>query len=259
MQIFKSTLLVFATILLWIIALASCIVFFTGDVVVWFLTFWWDKRLWLLHRYSILWAMFYLKINPFWRVRFEGKENIRKEQVYVIVSNHQSAFDIILLYRLYTHFKWVAKKELAKVPFIGWNLLLNNHIFIERGSAVSAKKMMEQGMKHLRMGSSLLIFPEGTRSADGTIHRFKDGAFILAQKSEKPILPVVIDGSGEIMQNPLKLKLAQTLTIKILPEISYESFREFSPNELARHVQQLMEKEHMAIAPERYHGSMVNS
>ena len=254
MQIFKSVLLIFTSILLWLLALATCIVFFAGDVVVWLLTFWWDKRRWLLHRYSILWAMFYLYINPFWRVRFEGRENIRKGQVYVIVSNHQSAFDIILLYRLCMHFKWVAKKELAKVPFIGWNLLLNNHIFIQRGSAASAKKMMDQGMKHLKMGSSLLIFPEGTRSADGRIHRFKDGAFILAQKSERPILPVVINGTGELMHNPLKLKLSQILTIRILPEIGIENFRNVAPNLLAMKVQQLMEKEHLTIAPGIYQG-----
>jgi 1-acyl-sn-glycerol-3-phosphate acyltransferase len=90
--------------------------------------------------------MFYIWINPGWKVKVLGLEKIDKNKAYVIVSNHQSAFDIVLLYRLYTHFKWVAKRELAKVPVIGWNLLLNDSILIDRASAVSTKKNVCYGL-----------------------------------------------------------------------------------------------------------------
>ena len=116
--------------------------------------------------------MFYIWINPGWRIKVSGLEKIDKSKSYVIVCNHQSAFDIVLLYRLFTHFKWVAKKELAKVPVIGWNLILNNSILIDRASAVSTKKMISQGLKHLKGGSSVLIFPEGTRTKDGQVKRY---------------------------------------------------------------------------------------
>ena len=173
------------SIFLWLFVAITAFLLFLIDFVVWLLTFWWDRRLKLLHKYSSVWAMFYIWINPGWRIKVSGLEKIDKSKSYVIVCNHQSAFDIVLLYRLFTHFKWVAKKELAKVPVIGWNLILNNSILIDRASAVSTKKI-SQGLKHLKGGSSVLIFPEGTRTKDGQVKRFKEGHFCWLSKQMHP-------------------------------------------------------------------------
>lgn len=239
--------------ILWVLFFISCIVFFAGDLLVWLLTFWWDKRLYILHQYSIVWALFYIWINPFWKIEFEGKQNVQKGNTYIIVSNHQSAFDIVLLHRIKMHFKWVAKRELFRVPFIGWNLWLNRHIVIDRASIRGARKMILEAQKILSMGSSVLIFPEGTRSRDGAIKRFKDGAFTLAKKTNLPILPIVINGSKEVfLKNGYVLRGSQKFTVKILPEISPELYHNKSVAELGKDVFDVMISEHKKMAPEYY-------
>lgn len=237
----------------WLLIGASAFTFFILDALIWLLTFWWDRRLWLLHRYSIVWSLFYIWVNPFWKIDFKGKENIRKGQSYIIVSNHQSAFDIVLLYRLWMHFKWVAKRELFKVPVIGWNLWLNKHIAIDRTSLKGARKMITEAQKNLNMRNSVLIFPEGTRSTDGIIKRFRDGAFVLAKKTNFPILPVVIEGSMEVFpKKGYVLKGSQTFRMRILPEISPESYQNKSVDELTKEVHKIMTIEHQKLAPQYY-------
>lgn len=248
----KYSLQLLGSAIVWLFLVVSALLLFLGDFAVWLFTFWWDKRLWYLHRYSIFWAMFYIWINPFWRIKFEGKQNISNGKVYVIVSNHQSAFDIVLLYRLYMHFKWVAKRELIKVPAIGWNLLLNKHILIDRKNPFSSKKMLTEGLRNLRMGNSLLIFPEGTRSPDGKVKRFKEGAFIVAQQAQAPILPVIIDGSRDVLPRAGVVNLIQKFTIRVLPEIPYNSFKDWSSSELCKKVNKLIEENHRSISPNRY-------
>lgn len=238
--------------LLWIFVAITAILFFIVDLVVWLFTFWWDKKLRFVHLYSTYWAMFYIRINPGWQVRMEGLEKIDKETAYVIVTNHQSAFDIILLYGLYTHFKWVAKKELAKVPVIGWNLILNRCILLDRASQASAKKMIANGLRNLKMGNSLLIFPEGTRSKDGQVKRFKEGAFLLAQQAKVPILPVVIEGSKDIFPSPAVINLRQKLQIKVLDPIPVDQVLSTSLADLTNQINSLIAEEHRKMAPNKY-------
>lgn len=238
--------------LLWLFVAVSAILFFIIDFIVWLATFWWDKRLVLLHKYSTTWAMFYIWINPGWKVYAQGLKKIDKRKTYVVISNHQSAFDIVLLYRLHYHFKWVAKRELAKVPVIGWNLLLNDSILIDRASAISTKKMISKGLKHLKAGNSVLIFPEGTRSKDGQVKRFKEGAFLLAQQAKVPILPVVIEGSKDIFPKPALINLCQKLTLKVLDPIGVKEVTSTPVDELAKRLNQQILSEHRKLAPEKY-------
>ncbi len=196
--------------------------------------------------------MSYIWINPFWRIRFEGKDNLDRRKTYVIVSNHQSSFDIALLYRINTHFKWVSKRELVKVPVIGWNLLLNKHILIDRQNAFSSKKLLLEGCKNLGMRNSVLVFPEGTRTPDGRVRRFKEGAFLLAQQAKVPILPLVIEGSKDVLPKPGIISLKQTFTIRVLPEIPYDSFKDMSAADLTKRINTLITDTHMAMAPKWY-------
>ena len=242
------------SIFAWVFLIITCFPLFLFDFIIWLLTFWWDKRTWILHRYSIFWAMFYIWCNPLWKIDIKGRKNIRKRKTYVIISNHQSALDIVILYRLGTHFKWIAKRELFKVPFVGWNLILNRHVPVDRNSSRSAMVMMKKAVDHLKQGSSILVFPEGTRSGDGAIKRFKDGAFIIAEKAEVAILPVVINGTLETLPKSGMIGGRQTFTIHVLPEIPYDSFKGKSPSEIAKEMQQLMIEEHKKIAPKYYKG-----
>lgn len=239
--------------IVWLLVGITSIVFFIVDAVIWLLTFWWDKRLWLLHRYSCFWAMFYIWANPFWKIDLEGKENIKKGQTYIIISNHQSAFDIVLLHRLWMHFKWVAKRELFRIPIIGWNLWLNKHIVIDRTSVRDARKMILEAQKNLNMRNSVLIFPEGTRSSDGTIKRFKNGAFVLAKKTNFPILPVIIEGTKEVFpRKGYVLKGSQTFTMRVLKPIEPSEYAEKDVNELTNEMNKMYVEIHCKMAPKHY-------
>jgi 1-acyl-sn-glycerol-3-phosphate acyltransferase len=130
--------------------------------------------------------------------------------------------------------------------------MLNRHVPIDRSSTRSAMVMMQKAINHLNQGSSILIFPEGTRSEDGAIKRFKDGAFIIAKKAEVAILPVVINGTLETLPKSGMVGGRQTFALKVLPEIPYESFKDKSASEIAREMQQLMVEEHKKIAPKYY-------
>ncbi len=132
------------------------------------------------------------------KVEVKGRENLKAGQSYIIASNHQSAFDIWLIYGwLNRPFSWVMKKELRKVPLVGLACERINHIFVDRKNAVEAKKSMENAKKILQNGQCVVIFPEGTRSKTGKLGVFKRGAFNMASDLQLPVVPVTIVGSYE--------------------------------------------------------------
>ena len=106
--------------------------------------------------------------------------------------------DIPLMYVLPTTFKWVSKKEVQKMPVFGWVLWMHGDIPVERGSRGSAKQMLERCRQRLSRGTSVIVFPEGTRTKTGEIGRFKDGAFLVAKHAGVGIQPVVIDGTWSL-------------------------------------------------------------
>ncbi len=249
---FLKIIQIIYSLYIWVFLVVTCIPLFIIDFLVWLVTFLFDKRTWLLHRYSTFWALFYVWTNPLWKLDVKGRENIKKGKTYVIISNHQSALDIVVLYGINTHFKWIAKRELFKVPVVGWNLVLNRHIPVNRNSPKSAAIMIKKALDHLKQGSSILVFPEGTRSTDGEIKRFKDGAFLIAQKANVSILPVVINGTLETVPKSGLIGGRQKFIIRVLPEIPYESFKDKSTSEIAKEMHSLMVEKHKEIAPKYY-------
>ena len=226
----------------WLFVIASCIVIFFGALILWVFTFPFDKRLWLQHRYSCLWGSLYLWLNPLWTIRVEGREKIDQSQVYVAVSNHQSMLDILVIHSLFFHFKWVSKKELIYFPFVGWNMLLNRYVIVDRASRKSFIRMMRDCRRHIRQGSSIMIFPEGTRSTDGSIRKFKEGAFRLAQQMKCPILPIVLDGTGESLpKKGLFIRKKSTIRVKVLDPVMPEQFGQMESRELSNKVRAVME------------------
>lgn len=148
------------------------------------------------------------------RVEVKGRENIEDKESYVFVANHQGAFDIFLIYGYLNHnFKWVMKHTLRKIPLVGKACASAKHIFVDRTNPKGIKRTIEEAKKTLQGGISVVIFPEGTRSADGKMKKFKRGAFQLAVDLNMPVVPMTIDGSYKIMSkssfliNPGKLTL----------------------------------------------------
>src|SRR5438552_3244347 len=215
------------SLVFWVFLVVSSIVLFPVALVIWALTAPFDRRRALLHRFTCFWASLYTWLSPAWRVRVEGRERIRPDAAYVMVANHQSLLDILVLFRLFVHFKWVSKIENFRVPFIGWNMSLNRYIKLRRGSRESVTQMMEECERTLARGSSVMMFPEGTRSPDGRLQRFKPGAFSLAQQTHVPILPIVVEGTAEALpKRGFVLQGRHEIRVRVLDEIPYPSFAE---------------------------------
>ena len=214
-----------------------------------------DRRLVVLHMFTSFWASLYLWIMPPWSVTTKGREKIKNGRVYMIISNHQSQLDILAAHRLFFPFKWVSKAEVFKLPFIGWNMTLNQYIRLERGRKKSIKKMMTKCEKTISNGSSVYFFPEGTRSSTGIMRNFKSGAFQLAHKMKIPILPIVINGSKNALpKHSVNFHGKHHIRIEVLDELSYESFSQLSPDETAQKVRNMIIEqvdEHMEIKQDR--------
>ncbi len=151
----------------------------------------------IVHAQCYWWSDWLVVLNPFWKINVKGLENIDKSETYVMVANHQSLADIVLIYQIRTYFKWVAKEELLKVPFIGGLLRINNHIMLARGDFGSIKIAYRKAAEYLRSGISMIFFPEGTRSETNQMGEFQNGAFKLAIRERKRVLPIYIGGCRE--------------------------------------------------------------
>ena len=152
-----------------------------------------------VHRVQQFWSKSYFWLM-FLPVSVDGTENIQPGQSYVFVSNHQSMFDVWLVYGwLPVIFKWLMKAELRKVPFIGSGCKAAGHIFVERNRAKASVESLRQVEQQLTGGVCTVIFPEGTRTEDGQVGRFKRGAFQIALDLGLPVIPLSISGCYEIM------------------------------------------------------------
>ena len=151
------------------------------------------------------------RINQFWTwlvlriarisVTVRGLENIDPSEQYVFMVNHQSNIDIPVLVQSLARFqlRWIAKKELLWVPLFGWAMWATKHITVNRSDPSDAVKSLERAKQRMAAGISVVVFPEGTRSRNGKLLRFKKGGFLLALKTGKNIVPVTINGSGQLL------------------------------------------------------------
>jgi 1-acyl-sn-glycerol-3-phosphate acyltransferase len=147
-----------------------------------------------------------------------------------------------VIFRLYLHFKWVAKKSLFFFPFIGWNMFLCRYILIERGRGGSIRRMMDKAVANIKKRNSVMIFPEGTRSKDGRLQTFKPGAFQIALETKVPILPIVISGTHQAIQKGgFLIHLNRKIKATILDPIPYKEFMGMEAKELTVKVHDIME------------------
>lgn len=174
--------LLFSTILLSLVAIA--ISFF-------------DNKGFGPHRVGRFWAGLHLKISGI-KVVVTGLERLTNPP-YVFMCNHQSALDIYSLQAfLPFYFKWIAKRQLFKIPFFGWAIGRAGYVSIDRENPREALKAMDEAAKKIRNGMNIFIFPEGTRSIDGTLLPFKKGGFSLALRAMVPIVPIGIYGTNRL-------------------------------------------------------------
>ncbi|MCP4130962.1 MAG: 1-acyl-sn-glycerol-3-phosphate acyltransferase [bacterium] len=223
-------------------------VFYIIALLIKILTLPFDRRGVVLHLFTCFWGSFYTWIMPLWRIKIDGRKNIRRKATYMVVSNHQSQLDILVNFRLFFQYKILSKAEIFKVPFMGWNMILNRYIKLKRGEKGSIDIMMKECEDHLREGSSVFIYPEGTRSKNGIMNSFKSGSFILAKKMQVPILPIIINGTDAALP---KFKMDTSgihrISVEVLKEIPYEAFKDMTVEETAVYVREIMSVELAAV------------
>lgn len=169
---------------------------------------------------EVWWARLFCWLN-FVSVSIKGHENIDPGTSYVFVANHQGAYDIFSLFGWLGHnFRWMMKQSLHKIPFVGWACEASGQIFVDNSSVAATRRTMEAAERQLRGGMSLVVFPEGARSWDGKMRRFKKGAFMLAVEFDLPVVPVTIDGAFDVMPRFRKLPRPGHISLTIHKPIS---------------------------------------
>jgi 1-acyl-sn-glycerol-3-phosphate acyltransferase len=211
------------SILYWVFFVATLPALFAVALLLFLATAAFDRRRFVLHLWSCVWGSFYIAVNPLWRERIAGRDKLPWRGPAVLVANHLSMLDILVLYGLFRPFKWVAKAELFKLPFVGWNMVINDYVPIWRGDRESVRRMMERCRAHLARGTPILLFPEGTRSRDGHLQPFKDGAFRLALDAGVPVIPIAISGTSEALpKNGLVLRSRMDARVEVLAPLRPE-------------------------------------
>lgn len=168
-----------------------------------------------------LWAKLIVRVFLI-PVTVEGRENMEHGQSYVFVANHQGAFDIFLIYGfLGRNFKWMMKRQIKKIPFVGFACKSAHHIFVDKRGPSKIRQTYEEASQTLKSGMSVVVFPEGSRTFTGHMGVFKKGAFMLADELQLPVVPLTINGSFAIMPrtrdchwvrwNPLRLTIHQPI------------------------------------------------
>ena len=239
----KKLFLKVYSILAWVTMLITSVIITPFFLLVWLLTFWWDKRRVALHIMSTFWAWHYRSIIIFWKVRLEGRKKIPRNRPVVLVANHRSLVDIVALHKVRRPFKWVSKAENFKLPFVGMVLSLTNCVRINRESLRSGLQFISQAEKEMKKGSSVMIFPEGTRSKAPEMRPFKEGAFILAKRMQCGIIPVVHTGTEKTFprgKGGWVLKGKTTIQIRVLDEIPAEVVTAMDTEKLKSHVRNMM-------------------
>jgi 1-acyl-sn-glycerol-3-phosphate acyltransferase len=165
-------------------------------------------------------AVFAGNLTPFWTFRIEGAEAIDPMKPYVFVANHSSFTDVFLVARLPWEMKWLAKKSIFSIPLLGWQLRAAGDVPIVRGDRESAQEAVEEMRKRLARGLSMILFPEGTRSPDGSLGEFRDGAFRLAIEAGVDVVPLAIAGAAKSLPKRSLVFRPSTATLRVLPPVS---------------------------------------
>lgn len=231
------------SIYVWLIVLCITIFMTPFFLLVWLTTSLFDKQLLILHHLSNFWGSLFTWLVPGWNVKIIGKEKLDNKPK-VIIANHQSQEDILLIYRLGVPFRWISKAEVFKTPIYGWFMHLKGDIKLLRSSRSSIRKMIKDAEKVINKGCVITIFPEGTRSKTGKLGNFKEGAFKLAMDTRVPIQPVVIYGTGQKLIYKYGIfKGRHTSIMKILDPINFNDYQNMEIKDLANMSRELIENE----------------
>lgn len=221
------------SIFIWLIGICFVIILFPVTFLVWLITFPFDKKKTTIHWLLVLQSMMICQLIPA-KIIICGREKAVWGTTYVIISNHRSIIDILVINCLRYRFRWISKIENMKVPLLGWYLKMTGYITVDRNDDESKAEMLSKSLDCLKNGTSIMIFPEGTRSPNHETGFFKRGAFQLAIDANVPVLPVLINGTGDILpKNGFIFRGKHTITVQVLDPVPPSSFGTSVAEELA--------------------------
>ena len=193
-----------------------------------------------VHRLAGVWARSILWVSLI-KVTVNGLSRIDTNRSYIYMPNHQSNYDIpVLLGCLAVQFRWLAKAELFKIPIFGHGMRGAGYISIDRSNRESAFRSLIRAARIIRSGTSVLIFPEGTRSMDGNIQAFKKGGFVLAVDAGVPIVPVIISGTRAIMPKKSLRIRPGPVTLDILEPVDTSGYTRKTKDDLLRQIRTIL-------------------
>ena len=198
-----------------------------------------DRRGYFAHWCARTWARLIL-LTAGVAVRVEGLDRVRPRSSYVFVSNHQSHFDTAVLFATLPHqLRIIAKESLGRFPFLGWHLRRTGHILVDRRRPNPAA-ILGWAERLLTQGLSLMVYPEGTRSSDGVVQRFKPGSFLIALQSGLPIVPLSIVGTRQIMRKGELVTRPGTVRLVLHEPIDTQGLSGTDPRAFGERVRQII-------------------
>ena len=192
------------------------------------------------------------RINRFWtwailraggvKLKVAGLEKLDPSRQYIFMVNHQSNVDIPILVQSLPCFqlRWIAKKELLWVPFFGWAMWATKHITVDRARPISAVKSLRRAKQRIAAGISVVVFPEGTRSRDGQVQRFKKGGFLLAVETNTEIVPIAIKGSRDLLPSGAWRLRSGTVEVIVDQPVSIAGYRPGNLRRLSEQVREII-------------------
>lgn len=192
-------------------------------------------------------------------VSVKGIEHLKDKKSYVLISNHQSFMDIVVLFTIYpSTLRMVVKKEILYIPIFGWILWWLRFIYIDRGNRRKSLRSIDKGAAQIKKDMSVLLFPEGTRSIDGALQPFRPGSFIMAIKSQVPIIPITVSGTINVMHknDPFQLTLNRSVKVIISPPINTDNYGLKDRRQLKEEIEGIIRKNYETIRDLSYVNNM---
>ncbi len=202
-----------------------------------------DKQGNLVHYLGKFWSLFNIFLSGT-QLKIKGKEKIDQNMTYIVMSNHQSLFDVwALIGKIPLQLRWIIKSEIKKIPVFGYALERMGHIFVDRKKQVSASISLDAAAGKIKEGTSVIIFPEGTRSKDGHLEKFRMGGAIIAIKSGVPILPVTVNGSRFVLPKNTLALMPGKIEVVVGDIIDPKKYDEEHKHDLMKEVKLAINKE----------------
>ena len=186
--------------IIWAIWLSFTALWTPVVAVVYLMTAWWDRRRFWAGSTFRLGAKILIALNPWWHCRIEGEPPARDLHPFVAVSNHESLADILIIGTLPWEMKWMSKDSIFRVPFLGWMMRMAGDVSVKRNSVKSRGEAYAKTREWIERGSSVMIFPEGTRSKTREMLPFRNGAFRLAVETGRPVQPIAVSGTRDAIR-----------------------------------------------------------